>query len=255
MSDEDNSLPRRKILSEEIHVTRIVPCVTLPVTPDIVTPNTFLLHSACSPPVELTDTANMCPAHRKCWWDERRMEQIKFIYAIFVPLSPDRKDRVAFCLETPPLPCQDIHDEVNNVRNIQKDLNECQLEDIFIQHPAFYITDHLPLTFFIHHNILQQPPEEVADKINKAGVKRSSGRQREIFEISLVKPIVVSDSCCLSDALLREPPPSPNIDICDCCNTPSNKVKHLTEVPHQVITILSWEDVYCQLKLCKLLEC
>ena len=87
IKDEINFLARTKILSEEIHVNRLVAFIGLTAyNADIPAPPTFQLWSETSPPVELTDTANLPGIIRKFLQDESKFEQF-VIYSVIVPLN------------------------------------------------------------------------------------------------------------------------------------------------------------------------
>ena len=243
IKDELNLLGRQKILSEEIHVSRLAWCVEPLVCPHSPPPPPFQLYSLTCPPVELRDNSNHKQDVRKYWLDQHSLENIQICLVVAPFLSDSEGKNIDWKpLETPEQPCIDIKDEINHGRGNQKHLYEHQVQEIFIIQPECILSYQPEIRMFREDHILQKPPIELEDKIReKVGAGRRSLIEIQIVDISLEEPGV----CVNYDGYLREflfketQQETMNIDINDISNKPSNKFKQFLGLePYDFSTIL-----------------
>lgn len=243
IKDEINFLARTKILSEEIHVNRLVAFIGLTAyNADIPAPPTFQLWSETSPPVELTDTANLPGIIRKFLQDESKFEQF-VIYSVIVPLncstyftnirSPSNY------LQSPQTPSVEIKDEVNLNRKILKNLREYQVENIFIDYPEITSSHPVDRNTFLDKFILQKPPVELPDRINtEVRFRRKSLSKNDVFKIICFIPVFINHYEYLGNVILKDPPQKPDIDITDDCNKLATKFKVILDKTIEDILII-----------------
>ena len=249
IKDEINFLARTKILPEEMHVNRLVAWFRLTAnTGDSPAPPTFQLCSDTSPPVELNDTTNLTAIIKKFVLDEVKLEQL-VMCSVIVPLYcstyfPKFRSASNY-LQSPQTPCVEIKDVVNCNRKNQKKLCEYQIEDILIDYPytdTEIASSHLvDRNTFLDENILQKPPVELSDRINtEVRLRRRSLSKNEIFEIRCFMPVFINHYQNLGNAILKDPPQKPDIDITDNCNKLAimNVKEILEEVNDEILIIM-----------------
>ena len=238
IKDEINCLSRTKILREEIHVNRLVAWVRPTVhTADTPAAPTFQLWSETSPPVELSDTANLSRAINKFLLDEVKLDHLVICSLVVPPhcsTGPAYFSSASNYLQSPQSPCVEIKDEVNCKGKTQKNLSECEIEEIVIDYPEMTSSHPVDRNTFRDENILQKPPVELSDRINKEVRYRRrslmSLAKNEIFEIMCFTPVFINHYEYLRNEIFKDSPPQkPDIDLTDNCNKLGTKVKQLLD--------------------------